>query len=67
MTVRWDAAPDEGVRIVWQEIGGPPVTPPARSGFGSTLLGRALFPPPHVVDHIFAPEGVICTIALKPT
>lgn len=32
-------------RFIWQESGGPPVTPPAAKGFGSRLIQRAL---PHV-------------------
>jgi two-component sensor histidine kinase len=31
----------EGARICWCERGGPPVSPPARKGFGSRLIGRA--------------------------
>lgn len=36
--------PDESglVRLVWLERGGPPAAPPARAGFGMSLLRRAL-------------------------
>lgn len=30
-----------GARLCWCESGGPPVSPPARQGFGSRLIGRA--------------------------
>ena len=30
------------VQLTWSERGGPPVTPPTRRGFGSTLIQRAL-------------------------
>ncbi len=35
-----EAAPR--LHLVWQEIGGPPVSPPARRGFGSTMIERSL-------------------------
>lgn len=35
--VRWDAA-DGAVHFIWRERGGPRVTPPQRSGFGSRLI-----------------------------
>lgn len=39
---RLATAPDGGerVRLVWQESGGPPVTPPTRAGFGSTVIQK---------------------------
>ena len=30
------------IRFRWQEVGGPPVTPPSRRGFGSRLIERSL-------------------------
>jgi two-component sensor histidine kinase len=30
------------LRLLWEEIGGPPVTPPTRRGFGSTMIERSL-------------------------
>jgi len=43
----------------WSESGGPRVTPPERSGFGSRLLSQGLR-----ADLDFAPEGLICKIRL---
>jgi two-component sensor histidine kinase len=43
--IAWDVKPDADVRklcLEWIERGGPPVTPPKRRGFGSTLLQRVL-------------------------
>jgi PAS domain S-box-containing protein len=37
-----DRAGEPMLRLRWREHGGPPVAPPARRGFGSRLLGRAL-------------------------
>ena len=36
----WRKRPDGGFAVDWQEIGGPPVTPPTRTGFGAVLLDR---------------------------
>ena len=53
------------VEIVWRELGGPPVVPPARRGFGSRLLERGLT---HdlgsTVKLDFRPEGLECHICL---
>lgn len=36
--VRWKRTPDGGFELNWNENGGPRVSPPAKLGFGSTLL-----------------------------
>lgn len=42
--IRWEVASGErgerGLKIVWQESGGPPVAPPGNRGFGSTVIER---------------------------
>jgi len=51
------------VRIVWRERGGPPVSPPARGGFGARLLQRGVAAELGgrvLMD--FAPEGLVCSI-----
>lgn len=43
--IRWDIAMVEDVETLqfrWEEIGGPPVKPPTRIGFGSRLIERSL-------------------------
>jgi PAS domain S-box-containing protein len=54
---------DGGVEIEWRESGGPRVTTPEPSGFGSVLLNRVL-PAElgHAVELVHAPEGVICRL-----
>lgn len=37
-----DAEDGPRLRFRWQETGGPPVTPPTRSGFGTRLIARSL-------------------------
>lgn len=37
-----DYQPEHGLRIEWSEHGGPPVQPPLRRGFGSTVIERSI-------------------------
>jgi two-component sensor histidine kinase len=54
---------EERVRLVWQENGGPAVTPPTRKGFGTRLLQRsANYELGGKVDLHFPPEGVRCEL-----
>jgi PAS domain S-box-containing protein len=48
--------------LVWQERGGPPVAPPQRRGFGSSLIERGL--PDARIERRFEREGLICRIEL---
>ena len=38
VNLRWARSQDGGFELTWAESGGPRVTPPAKRGFGSTLL-----------------------------
>ncbi|MFI4975173.1 MAG: HWE histidine kinase domain-containing protein [Caulobacterales bacterium] len=38
--VAWARLPEGGFQLTWVERGGPPVSPPTRRGFGTTLLER---------------------------
>ncbi len=68
--ITWTVRPEPGypenarrLEMVWRERGGPPVTPPARRGFGSRLIERALastLKGEAVID--FHSEGVVCTV-----
>jgi two-component sensor histidine kinase len=62
VSVSWDFGDVHGtrLRVHWQETGGPPVSPPERTGFGSTLIERALGGS-HGAKMDFAIEGVSCT------
>ncbi|HVI33400.1 CHASE domain-containing protein [Phenylobacterium sp.] len=53
------------LRLVWEEAGGPPVTPPTRRGFGSRLIETGLRRQLRgEVELAFRPQGVCCTIDL---
>jgi two-component sensor histidine kinase len=62
LSVTWTRA-DARIRIVWREIGGPPVSPPERRGFGRVLLERLIGATLNgSVTLDFRPEGLVCEI-----
>jgi len=62
--VRWRTDPGRATVILrWAESGGPPVTSPARPGFGSRMIERALAAEAGGrVALQFQPDGVVCDI-----
>jgi two-component sensor histidine kinase len=68
-TVRlhWELAQgsdSSAVRMIWQEEGGPPVEPPARKGFGSTLIEKALSGNQGEVRLRFEATGLVCELKI---
>jgi PAS domain S-box-containing protein len=62
----WSIARDEGavLNLAWRECNGPPVSPPARRGFGTTLLERTLAQDLEgEVMLRFHPDGLECVIS----
>ncbi|MEO9341198.1 HWE histidine kinase domain-containing protein [Mesorhizobium sp. SB112] len=59
ISMSWSNEPGQadGFRFVWEEKGGPPVTPPARTGFGSRLIQR----------HVAGAFGVEAKITFNPS
>ena len=53
------------VRMTWTETGGPPVKAPARQGFGSRLISRALRDLQGAAVLRFEPLGVVCDMHLR--
>jgi PAS domain S-box-containing protein len=54
---------EDKVALEWREIGGPPASSPAASGFAAFLLGRMLAADlGEAAQMIEAPEGLICRI-----
>ena len=64
--ITWSVQREEGetrLFLRWTESGGPPVTQPTRTGFGSRLIERSLARElAGEVQLLFAPTGVVCTI-----
>lgn len=46
--------------LTWTEAGGPPVSPPVRRGFGTTIIERGI--PNATIERTFATTGVVCKI-----
>jgi two-component sensor histidine kinase len=63
LAIDWTLA-DTRLRLDWRESGGPPVSPPAHSGFGTRLFLRALEPFSGQVDATFAPSGLVCKLSV---
>ncbi len=65
LTVGWSANAGGDCEILWQERGGPPVTPPSRQGFGSILIDRSI---PYDLggrsDLVFESEGVTAKLSI---
>jgi PAS domain S-box-containing protein len=60
--INWEVA-DDRLRLVWRESGGPPVSVPARRGFGSRMIERGLAAELGGTVRIdFAPAGLVCTV-----
>jgi len=58
-------ATEEGLRLTWQETGGPPVTPPSQTGFGTTVIRAiAVCHLRGSVDLMYPPEGFRCEMLL---
>jgi two-component system, chemotaxis family, CheB/CheR fusion protein len=64
----WQISADgaaKGVRLSWQESGGPPVNPPQQKGFGSLLIERALQSELGQARLDFHPDGLVCTMEIS--
>ncbi|NNU17402.1 GAF domain-containing protein [Parvularcula sp. ZS-1/3] len=56
--VRWELE-ERGINFRWREVGGPPVEPPKRHGFGRTLIERAIpYEFDGTVDLEYKPQGL---------
>jgi len=69
VSIRWDRGlngrPRPDLALEWQEIGGPPVSAPVNSGYGTSTI-RDLIPYEFggTVDLVFAQDGVRCRLKL---
>ena len=63
--VHWSLASPRLVRVLWEESGGPEVTPPKNRGFGTDLIEKIVaseLKSPVILR--FDPEGVSCTLTV---
>ena len=61
---RADLAGQDSLELRWTEHGGPEVTPPARKGFGHTLLEQVVANIGAWADFEWRKDGLTCTIVL---
>ena len=65
VAVNWMRDPaDQGVTMVWQEQGGPPVAEPTRKGFGQVMFERIGASLDGSITTDFRPEGFVCTVTV---
>jgi PAS domain S-box-containing protein len=68
--IRWEiveptspASGERSLRLVWEETGGPPVTPPEHRGLGTQLIEDGVaYEMGGLVRMEFRPQGVRCTV-----
>lgn len=67
VAVAWHIDANECCQIHWREMGGPPVAPPSRRGFGSTIIERSI---PHdlggAAEITYHLSGLSARFALPP-
>ena len=64
VSIHWSDEP-ASLQVTWREHDGPPVVPPTRTGFGSFLVGQALFHAPNKSEVSFEPDGVRWELVLE--
>jgi PAS domain S-box-containing protein len=62
VTIAWEQCQVNRVKLVWQENGGPMVSPPKQKGFGSHLIERAFGSQLGSASLVFSPQGLSCTL-----
>jgi two-component sensor histidine kinase len=63
VAISWQADRDV-LRLLWRETSGPPVIAPSNQGSGSRLFASAFPPDRGEVTVDYAPQGVVCRIAV---
>jgi two-component system, chemotaxis family, CheB/CheR fusion protein len=66
VTISWEQCQAHRVKLVWQENGGPMVSPPKQKGFGSHLIERAFGSQLGSASLVFSPQGLSCTLEMGP-
>ena len=64
VTLRWEASSGR-LRIMWRESGGPPVEPPSRTGFGTSLIDRVIATQGGAITREWDPAGFAARIELS--
>src|SRR5437763_4015221 len=65
VAISWTRDPEyQGVELIWQEQGGPPVAAPQRKGFGQVVFERIGASLDGDISTDFRPEGFVCTVTI---
>jgi PAS domain S-box-containing protein len=68
VAIDWRSLDGQGIELVWNESGGPPVAKPDHKGFGTLVIERNLQRALDAeVGMTFAPEGLSCKMKIPPT
>lgn len=68
VSIGWALTEGHQIIMTWRESGGPEVTPPTSTGFGSRMIERALAADlGATVKFDYAPQGLVCTIIAAET
>ena len=63
VSILWERQPQTHLlKLIWQESGGPEVSPPKQTGFGTQLIERAFGGQLGRSELIFNSQGVSCTL-----
>lgn len=60
--IDWSADGAGHFRLTWREVGGPPVAPPGRAGFGTRLIDGGMQQIGGSATLAYDPGGVVCTL-----
>ena len=63
--LEWSHAEDGTLALRWIEVGGPPVGPPTRRGFGSRVVERMISDLRGEADFEWRVDGLVCEITLR--
>ena len=65
VTLDWSQTADGLLTLHWTEKGGPPVTAPARHGFGGRVIERMIGDLKGKTHFDWRPEGIVCEIIIQ--
>jgi PAS domain S-box-containing protein len=63
VSIAWEGQANR-VKLIWQESGGPMVSPPKQKGFGSHLIERAFGGQLGSAQLVFSPQGLSCILEI---
>jgi two-component sensor histidine kinase len=65
LDLTWSREIDGNLKLVWREIGGPPVQTPTRQGFGGRIIEQVIAQRKGKTLLHWRKEGLVCEIVLQ--